>query len=154
MNLQQYQQETTSTFKPRTALDAHQAEVLDWTVGLSGEVGEVSELIKHHIFHSEELDKMKLAKEIGDVLWYLSALCASTGIPMEACAELNIAKLQHRHGGKFSFSKSADRHQREAKFENTPEYLHLKNKIEGLKPLDVATVINSKMQEVPDGQME
>lgn len=131
MNLQQYQQETTSTFKPRTALDEHQAEVLDWAVGLSGEVGEVSELIKHHIFHGEELDKMKLAKEIGDVLWYLSALCASTGIPLESCAELNIAKLQHRHGGKFSFDKSANRHAIETKFEDTEEYAKLKEQILG-----------------------
>lgn len=129
MDFKTYQKGTTATFKPHRVLTAKDAEQLDWTLGLPGEVGEVVELIKHNIFHNEPMDKMKLAKEIGDVLWYIAALCKSYDIPLESCAELNLAKLQHRHGGSFSFSKSADRHAREAAFEETEEYARLYNNI-------------------------
>lgn len=117
-----YQEAATKTFKEHQPLNPHQARLLDWTVGLSGEVGEVSELVKHYVFHKEQTNPIELAKEIGDVLWYLSAICATTGIPLEACADLNIAKLQHRHGGNYSHSTSAGRHEQEAKFTDTDIY--------------------------------
>jgi NTP pyrophosphatase (non-canonical NTP hydrolase) len=133
MEFKNYQEGTTKTFKPHRELTTKEAEILDWAIGLPGEVGEVSELIKHNIFHNEPIDKMKLAKEIGDVLWYVAALCKSYDIPMDACAALNLAKLEHRHGGSFSFANSADRHAREEKFEETNIYKELKSAILGTK---------------------
>jgi NTP pyrophosphatase (non-canonical NTP hydrolase) len=130
MDFKKYQEGTTRTFKPHRVLNQQEAEQLDWAIGLSGEVGEVHELVKHSIFHNEEMDRMKFAKEIGDVLWYVAAICKSYDIPMEACAELNLAKLEHRHGGAFSFASSADRHDKEAKFTDTDLYLELKDRIE------------------------
>jgi NTP pyrophosphatase (non-canonical NTP hydrolase) len=129
MDFKKYQEGTTRTFKPHRELTAHEAEILDWSTGLTGEVGEVAELIKHNIFHNETIDKMKLSKEIGDVLWYVSALCKVYDIPMEACAELNLAKLEHRHGSAFSFDKSANRHAQEEKFTDTIVYQDLQSAI-------------------------
>lgn len=129
MEFKEYQSKACGTFKPRTGLTAKQAEILDWTVGLAGEVGEVSELIKHAVFHNEPLDKMKLAKELGDVIWYISAICETVEIDLGGCAELNVAKLAHRHGEKFSFDRSANRHAREAKFEDTITYKDIERKV-------------------------
>lgn len=39
-------------------------------LGLTGEVGELVELIKKHLFHGHPLDQDKVIKELGDVLFY------------------------------------------------------------------------------------
>lgn len=131
MDFKEYQDGTTRTFKPHRPLTAEEAGQLDWAIGLPGEVGEVVELVKHNIFHNEPIDKMALAKEIGDVLWYLAALSKSYDIPLDAAATLNLAKLAHRHGGSFSFNKSADRHEREEQFTDTELYKTLKVDVTG-----------------------
>jgi len=74
---------------------------------------------------------MKVAKELGDVLWYVSAIAKSLDIPLSAIAELNIAKLSHRHSGVYTHSTSADRHAREDRFEDTVHFLALRNIIMG-----------------------
>ena len=38
----------------------------------------------------------EIMKEIGDVLWYIAALCEELDIDMETCAILNIEKLKYR----------------------------------------------------------
>lgn len=95
-------------------------EVVNWLVGLSEETGEVMGVMKHHLWGKEDIQLKELAKEIGDVLWYLQALCSVYHLDMGVCAELNLRKLQHRHGGKdFSYKASAMRHEKEKAFEQT-----------------------------------
>lgn len=125
-----YQKQASATFKEHEALEPMQARLLDWGLGLSGEAGEVTEVIKHHIFGKEPLDKMKLAKELGDVLWYMAAICTTADMELSAVAELNMHKLHHRyHGGGYDASASADRHAREKRFEDTFIYKCLEAKI-------------------------
>lgn len=88
--------------KTRKILNSRAEELLHATVGLSGETGEVAELIKKHVWHERSLDKEKLEKEIGDVLWYLQALCLSSGIGMREALVSNIAKLEKRHPDGFN----------------------------------------------------
>ena len=117
-----YQKRMIPLYKEHTELSAEQSRMLNWVVGLSGETGEVAEVIKHHIWSGEDLNKMSLAKELGDVLWYLSAIAESAGIDMNAVADLNQAKLFHRHGEQYSQEGAQHRHEREAKFEDTFQY--------------------------------
>jgi len=73
-------------------------------MGLAGEVGEVAEKIKKlwrdknqskgAEFSAE--DKEAIALELGDVLWYVSALAREIGLPLEKVASLNLAKLGSR----------------------------------------------------------
>lgn len=130
----QYQREVRKTFKKHRALTATEAALLDWTLGLPGEVGEVCELVKHHIFHNEPMDKMKIAKELGDVLWYVTAVCSQLDIPIDSTLALNINKLRHRYGLKntaYDHSKSANRHENEEKFSDTEIYKMIKADILG-----------------------
>lgn len=118
-----YQRRATKTFKTHEELNAQQARMLDWALGLCGETGEVVELIKHHIYGKEELNKMELAKELGDILWYLTAMAETTDIELSDLALLNLFKLEHRFNkGNYTSDGSKQRHQREAEFEKTPEY--------------------------------
>jgi NTP pyrophosphatase (non-canonical NTP hydrolase) len=128
-----YQNAASATFKVHETLAPKDTELLDWSLGLAGETGEVCELVKHVVFHHEPLDRMKMAKELGDVLWYISAIAKSLDIPLMVVAELNIAKLAHRHSGKYSHTNSADRHAKENRFESTEHYLALRSVIGGGK---------------------
>lgn len=130
--LNKYQKEAAIKFKNHHHLDREQARLLNWAVGLGGEAGEVQELIKHVVFAEETMNKMDLAKELGDVLWYVSAIATSSGINMEDVAELNLAKLNHRYNsGEYTDGEAQDRRAREKQFTDTPIYKTLRARILG-----------------------
>ena len=70
------------------------------TMGLAGEAGEVAEKMKKILRDKNwiigEEDKKEIAKELGDVLWYVSQLAAELGLPLDEIAKLNIEKLYSR----------------------------------------------------------
>ncbi|MFT4567086.1 MAG: NTP pyrophosphatase (non-canonical NTP hydrolase) [Saprospiraceae bacterium] len=71
--------------------------MISWNaLGLTGEAGEVADLIKKGIYHQQGLDHEKLKKELGDVLWYVAALSRDLGFSMSEIMEGNIAKLEAR----------------------------------------------------------
>lgn len=69
-------------------------------LGLAGETGEVCEKIKKlmrdsgGIITDELVENIK--KELGDVLWYVNALCHEFKIELNDVAETNIQKLYSR----------------------------------------------------------
>ena len=120
MELKYYQQRA---YKALGEHDDAKDRANNWCLGLSGEVGEVEELIKHHYYGGEKLNKVKLAKELGDVLWYINALASHFGLSMNMIATMNIAKLDHRHSdGVFSSEGSLNRHMKETEFKETDIY--------------------------------
>lgn len=100
MNFKEYQEQSARTDGGN--LTAH-------FLGLCGESGEVVELYKKHIGHGHELDKLKLAKELGDVLWYISAIATGLNLSLEHIAIANIDKLKARYPDKFSAERSINR---------------------------------------------
>lgn len=139
----EYQQESCGTFKPAPTVTSDQVRLLDWALGLGGESGEVLDLLKHAIFHKDaELDKMELAKELGDVLWYVSAIATTCNIDLTDIATLNKAKLQHRYSNGYSIADSAARHEKELDLKDTALYKCLKARItnEGDAPLNIIVI--------------
>jgi NTP pyrophosphatase (non-canonical NTP hydrolase) len=70
------------------------------TLGLAGEAGEVADKVKKVLrdydgVFTDEL-KLNIAKEIGDVLWYIAALSRDLGFTLEEVAKMNIDKLESR----------------------------------------------------------
>jgi NTP pyrophosphatase (non-canonical NTP hydrolase) len=78
-------------------------------LGLTGEAGEVAEIIKKAFFHGHVLDKEALKKELGDVLWYLAVMANTLEIPLEDVARHNIEKLAKRYPQGFSQERSRNR---------------------------------------------
>lgn len=78
-------------------------------LGTAGEAGEIVETIKKSIFHGHELDTKKLAREIGDVLWYLAILATAIGFNLSDVAQLNVDKLRARYPEGFSHEASINR---------------------------------------------
>ena len=46
--------------------------LMNGAMGLCGESGEFMDLLKKNVFQGHELDKEHMAKELGDILWYLA----------------------------------------------------------------------------------
>lgn len=70
----------------------------NWSLGLAGEAGEAADYLKKHLYHGHELDRDKLAKELGDVLWYLNAIAVECGLNLETeIAMANVHKLADRY---------------------------------------------------------
>lgn len=76
--------------------------VLNASLGLSGEVGELNDMIKKWIFHEKELDTTHIKKEIGDICWYIAMMCESFGFDMDEVLQMNIEKLKARYPEGFS----------------------------------------------------
>lgn len=68
-------------------------------VGLTGELGEVSEPLKKNMWHGKPLDMDELKAEIGDVLWYLAGLCTVLDLDLDSVAQANVEKLEARRPG-------------------------------------------------------
>lgn len=70
------------------------------TLGLMGEAGEVSEKIKKvwrdHAGHPTREDRQLIAKEMGDVLWYLAQLATELRISFNEIAAKNLEKTAAR----------------------------------------------------------
>ena len=95
--------------KPDYPLSDEEMMIVWNGLGLAGEAGEVCDQIKKGIFHRHGLDKQKLRKEIGDVLWYLAAICTKTGISLYDAMEENIEKLEKRYPEGYSSENSVKR---------------------------------------------
>ena len=79
------------------------------SLGLAGEVGEVCDLIKKHLMQGHALDHAKLTQELGDVLWYVALACDTLGLQMGEVMTANLAKLSRRYPEGFSVERSLQR---------------------------------------------
>ena len=75
-------------------------DTLHWILGITGESGEIAEKVKKIIRDKDGVfspeSKTEIAKEIGDVLWYLAVLAEQLGASLDDIAAINLAKLKSR----------------------------------------------------------
>lgn len=84
--------------------------VLYAAIGMCGEAGEVSELVKKYAYHGHTIDTEHLARELGDVLWYVSYMAHLFGYSLGKIMEMNQDKLAKRYpDGKFDEERSRNR---------------------------------------------
>lgn len=95
MNISDYQDQAT-----KTAIYNDADVIIYPSLGLLSEAGEVAGKVKKVLrdrngnFSPE--DRWAIADELGDVLWYVAALCYDLGTPMELVARRNLDKLNSR----------------------------------------------------------
>ena len=80
MTINEYQQLAMRTLNP--SLDKKDV-LINGVMGLCDESGEVIDVVKKHLAQGHELDKQRLAKELGDIAWYLAETSHALGISLE-----------------------------------------------------------------------
>lgn len=107
MTLDDYQKlaRRTLTLDP----DRHAETIATCGLGLAGESGEVVEHIKKFFGHGHELNRHRLAAELGDVLWYIAALATLCDLDLSTVASLNVDKLRARYPEGFDPKRSQER---------------------------------------------
>ena len=106
MKVNEYQKKALRTLNPE--LD-NKDILINGVMGLCGESGEVIDLVKKHLAQGHELDKERLAKELGDVAWYLAETAYAIGYDLEDIFKMNIEKLEKRYPEGFDSKKSINR---------------------------------------------
>ncbi len=111
MDASQYQKLAARTLidRPDFAIDDTNMMILWNALGLAGEAGEVAELVKKGILHQHGLFYEKMAKELGDCLWYIAALCTKMDLDMGDVMAANIEKLKVRYPDGFKSKDSVAR---------------------------------------------
>lgn len=111
MNTLGYQVQAARTLinGPDFKLSDQEFMILWCAIGLTGETGEVLNLIKKGLLHQHGLDREKLKEEIGDCLWYLTSLCTVNDFDLSQIMQDNIKKLEKRYPNGFSSEDSQKR---------------------------------------------
>ena len=78
-------------------------------LGLTGEAGEVADLVKKHLEQGHALDVVRVAADLGDVLWYVATLADAIEVDLSEVAAHNVAKLKARYPEGFSEERSRER---------------------------------------------
>lgn len=78
-------------------------------MGLAGEAGEVVDYLKKTLHHGHPLDREKVKKELGDVLWYVAETASALGLDLDDVATTNVDKLRKRYPEGFSSARSKHR---------------------------------------------
>ncbi|KKK82498.1 hypothetical protein LCGC14_2802780, partial [marine sediment metagenome] len=88
MKFSEYQEKAWST-----AIYENKGSNLSYVAeGLFGEAGEVSEVVKR-THRKEEVDPIRLTKELGDVLWYIAGICSELELSFEEVAHFTTTEL-------------------------------------------------------------
>ena len=78
-------------------------------MGIAGESGEALEHIKKYLFQGHSLDIIKLADELGDVLWYLTQTAMALGYDLDDIIRINMDKTHKRYPDGFNTRSSMNR---------------------------------------------
>ena len=106
MTINEYQQLAMRTVNPE--LDKKQM-LINSVMGLCGESGEAVDIVKKWLYQGHELDREHLARELGDIAWYLAEAATALDIPLEDIFQANIDKLKNRYPDGFESVRSQSR---------------------------------------------
>lgn len=106
MDLHNYQEQAMRT---RGNYESKRDQLLCAGLGLTGEAGEVAELLKKKMFHMKEVKDEEIVKELGDTLWYLALVADCIGWDLSVIASLNIEKLKRRYPAGFTYQAANQR---------------------------------------------
>ena len=106
MTVNEYQKLAMITLNP--ALDKKDV-LINGVMGLCGESGEAIDIVKKWLAQGHELDRDKLAKELGDIAWYLAETATALGLELDDIFAANIEKLKRRYPEGFDAERSIHR---------------------------------------------
>lgn len=106
MTINEYQALAMRTSNKSLSTDMN---LLNGALGLAGESGEVADLVKKHMMQGHALDATHVAKELGDICWYIAETATAIGYDLETIMQMNIDKLRKRYPDGFDTERSQHR---------------------------------------------
>lgn len=106
MQINEYQKEALRT---ASGMNKEIPMIVNGVLGLCGESGECADMVKKHLFQGHELDTEHMAKELGDVAWYIAVSAHAIGYDLETILQMNVDKLRKRYPNGFETDKSLHR---------------------------------------------
>lgn len=106
MQINEYQKEALRT---ASGMNKEIPMIVNGVLGLCGESGECADMVKKHLFQGHELDTEHMAKELGDVAWYIAVSAYAIGYDLETILQMNVDKLRKRYPDGFETDKSLHR---------------------------------------------
>ncbi|MBQ2685916.1 MAG: nucleoside triphosphate pyrophosphohydrolase family protein [Erysipelotrichaceae bacterium] len=106
MKINEYQKLAMKTLNPELS---ERDVLINGVMGLCGESGEAIDIVKKHLAQGHPLDKEALAKELGDICWYVAETAQVLGYDLETIMTMNIEKLKKRYPDGFSREDSINR---------------------------------------------
>ena len=92
------------------SLCPEKAHLLHMIIGLSGEVGELLDSIKKHVFYEQQPNTANFIEELGDIEFYLQGLRSALNLNRNDILEGNLDKLSTRYNeGSFSNKAAKER---------------------------------------------
>lgn len=84
-------------------------ELKNYLLGLNGECGELTDIFKKVLYHGKDYDPIDVMLELGDILYYITAIANVLGIDMAEILLNNNAKLIARYKDGYSIEQSLNR---------------------------------------------
>ena len=109
MTINEYQNHALRTESLITTDPIPYIRVLEGLMGLNGEAGEAIDILKKVIFQGHEFDREHLAKELGDIAWYLAIAADALSYDLETILQMNVDKLKARYPDGFKTEQSQNR---------------------------------------------
>ena len=103
MKANEYQELAMATLNPELS---KKDVLINSVLGLCGESGEAIDIVKKWLAQGHELDKERLAKELGDIAWYLAEAATALDLSLEQILQANIDKLKKRYPNGFDSQRS------------------------------------------------
>ena len=106
MTINEYQKLAMTTLNPQLS---KKDVLINGVMGLCGESGEAIDIVKKWLAQGHALDREHLAKELGDICWYLAETATALDLNLEDIMAANISKLQKRYPEGFDSQRSIHR---------------------------------------------
>ena len=103
MQVNEYQQLAMTTLNP--GLQKRDVRI-NSVMGLCCEAGEAIDIVKKWMAQGHALDKQQLAKELGDIAWYLAEAATALDMTLKEILQGNIEKLKKRYPNGFEAERS------------------------------------------------
>ena len=84
-------------------------ELKDYLLGLNGECGELTDILKKNLYHGKSYEPIDIILELGDILYYITAICNVLKIDITEILLNNNAKLLARYNNGYSIESSLNR---------------------------------------------
>ena len=106
MDANEYQKRAMTTLNP--AFEKKDV-LINSVMGLCGESGEAIDIVKKWLAQGHTLDKEHLAKELGDIAWYLAEAATALDLSLGDILQANLDKLERRYPDGFETRRSLSR---------------------------------------------